>query len=62
MIIISISDSCNLAYEHYIKQPMLMVERRLNFVFDRDLQLINSLDRNKNHSLIGKFSHIPFND
>ena len=61
MIISSISDSCNLVYEHYINQPMHKVERRLNFVIDRDPQLINSLDRNKNHPLINKSSHIPLN-
>ena len=62
MIITSISDRCNLAYEHYIKQPMHMVERRLNFIVDRDPQLIYSLDRDKNHPLIRKHSHIPFNN
>ena len=37
---------------------MQMVKRRLNFVIDRCPQLINALDRSKNHPLIRKHSHI----
>ena len=58
MIIKTINDKCNITYNHYINQPMDMVERRLNFVINRDPQLSNTLDRNKNHPLIGKYSHI----
>ena len=56
----SISDRCNMTYEHYVNQPMQSVELRLNMVIARNPQLINSLDRNKNHPLIRKYSHIPF--
>ena len=40
---------------------MPMVERRINVIIAKNPQLINSIDRNKNHPLIRKYSHIPFN-
>ena len=40
---------------------MPMVERRINFIIAKNPKLINSLDRNKNHPIIRKYSHIPFN-
>ena len=43
-------------------QPMQAVERRLNINTAKNQQLINSLDRNKNHPLFRKYSHIPFNN
>ena len=60
MIINSISDRCNMTYENYINNPMNMVERRLNMRIAKIPHLINSLNRNKNHPLIGKYLHIPF--
>ena len=39
---------------------MSMLERRISFIIARNPRLINSLDRNKNHPLIRKNSHIPF--
>ena len=62
MIINTISCMCKMSYRHYINQPMSMLERRINFIIARNPQLINSLDRNKNHPLINKYSHIPFNN
>ena len=62
MIINTISCKCNMSYEYYISNPMPMVERRINFIIAKNPQLINSLDRNKNHPLIRKYSHIPFNN
>ena len=62
MIIKTISPECNITYKHYIDQPMQMVERRLNFVIDRRLQIKNALERNKKHSLNGKYSHIRANN
>ena len=62
MIIKSIFDECNITYKHYFNEPMNMVERRLNFVINRDPQLINALDRNKNRPLIRKYSHVPLNN
>ena len=53
---------CNITYKNYINSPMPMVERRINFFIAKNPQLINSLDRNKNHPLIRKYSHIPFNN
>ena len=49
---------CNIAYEFYINNPMPMVERRINFVIAKNPQLINSLDCNKSHPLIRKYSHM----
>ena len=60
MIISTTSCICNMSYKHYINQPMSMLERRINFIIARNPQLINSIDRNKNHPLIKKSSHIPF--
>ena len=53
---------CNMAYEYYINNPMPMVERWINFIIAKNPQLINSLNRNKNHPLIRKYSYIPFNN
>ena len=41
---------------------MPAVERRRNMIIARNPQLLNSLDQNKNHPLINKYSHIPFNN
>ena len=61
MIINSISDRCN-TYEHYMNQPMHAVETKINMNIAKNQQLRNSLDRNKNHHLIRKNSHKPFNN
>ena len=61
MNIITINIKRNMTYEYYIKNTMPMVEKRINFIIAKNPKLINSLDRNKNHPLIRKFSHIPFN-
>ena len=62
MIIDTISDRCNVTYDQYMKYPMSMGERQINFNIARNPGLINTLDRTKNHPLIRKFSHIPFNN
>ena len=62
MIIKTVSDRCNMTYKHYLHQPMHMVELKLNMNFAKNPQMINSLDRSKNHPLIRKYSHVPFND
>ena len=61
MIIITIKIKMNMTYEHYINQPMSMCERKKNMRNARKPQLMNLLDRNKNHPLIRKYFHIPFN-
>ena len=58
----TISDRCNMTYEHYMNQPMHMCERNINMNFAKNPELINSLDQNRNHPLIRKYSHIPFNN
>ena len=52
----------NLTYEHYIKQPMQMVELRLNMITAKNQQLIKSLDRIVNHPLIKKHSDVQIFD
>ena len=62
MTIIIFSDRCNMTCEYYINQPMSMCERKMNMNIAKSPQLINSLDRNKNHPLIRNYSHLPFNN
>ena len=50
-----------MTYKHYINQPMNMSERKIYLNIARNPQLMNSLDPNKNHPLIKKYSHISFN-
>ena len=58
MIIKTISCRCNKSYKYYINQPVSMLERRINFLIAKNPRLIDCLDRNKNHPLIRKYSHI----
>ena len=58
MIIQTISHRRNMTYKYYLNQPMSMCERKINMIIARNPELINSLDRNKNHPLIGKYSYI----
>ena len=51
-----------MTYEYYINQPMSMCERKINMNIAKNPQSINLLNRNKNHPVIRKYSHIPFND
>ena len=39
-----------------------MLERRINFIINKNPQLIIALNRNKNNPLIRKYNHIPFNN
>ena len=58
MIIKTISCECNMSYKYYINHPMSMLERRINMIIAKNPQIIKSLDRNNNHPLIRKCSHI----
>ena len=58
MVINTISCKCNMSYKYYINHPMSMLERRINFIIAKNPKLMKSLDRNKNHPLIRKYSHI----
>ena len=62
MAINSIHDRCNITYREYLKLLMQAVERKINMCIAKKPQLINSLNRNKNHPLIRKYSYIPFNN
>ena len=61
MTINIIPDRCIMSYENYINQLMSMCERKIKMNIARNPEFINSLDRNKNHPWIRKYSHIPFN-
>ena len=41
MVIITISDRCNMTNEHYINQPMSVCERTMNMKVARNPQLMN---------------------
>ena len=58
IIINTISCKCNMSYKRYINHAMSMLERRINFLIAKNPKLINSLERNKNHPLIRKYSHM----
>ena len=47
-------------YEIYIKQPMQLVDLKLNMINDNKLHLINALYRTLNHPSTRKYTHIPF--
>ena len=59
MILKTINDRCKMTYKYYKIAPMGMIERRNNIIIAKNPELINSLDRNKNHPLIRKYSHVP---
>ena len=58
MEITMISCRCNMTYKYYMNSPMSMLERRINMINGKNPQLINALDRTKNHPLTRKYSHI----
>ena len=47
MTINTISDRCNMSYEHFINQPMHMCEKIINMNIARNPHLRNSLHRKK---------------
>ena len=49
-----------MTYHQQMNQPRQSVELRLNMVVAKTPQLINSLDRSKNHLLNRNYSHIPY--
>ena len=51
-----------MTYQHYINNPMQMVERRLNNLKAKNSNLINLLNRRLCNRLLKKYSHIPFNN
>ena len=51
-----------MTYEHYVNQPVHALELKLNMIIAKNPELIISLDRNKNHPLIRKYSHIPIDN
>ena len=51
-----------MTYDYYINRPIQAIGLKINMIIAKNPQLINSFDRNKNHPLISKNSHIPFNN
>ena len=62
MIIKPISDIRYMTNQHYINNPMQMVERRLNLIIAKNPHLIYSLSRKLCHPPIRKKSDVPFNN
>ena len=62
MILKTINDRCNMTYKYYKNTPMSMIERRNNINIAKNPSLIKKINWNKNHPLIRKYSHIPFNN
>ena len=60
MTIKIITDRCNMTYENNFNQAMSMCEPKINMNIAKNPTLIKSLERNLNHPLIRKNSHIPF--
>ena len=58
MVINTNSCLCNITYKYYLLNPMSMLERRINYIIATNPELIKCLDRNRNHPLITKYSHI----
>ena len=54
------SDRCNMTNDYYIQHPMPAIELKLNMILAKNPHSINSLDQNKNRSLIRKYLHVPF--
>ena len=59
MTINKVSDRCNTDYEYYMHPPMFPLETKLNINIAKNPQL---LYQNIKHFLIGKYSHISFNN
>ena len=47
-------------FESYNKRPMQMNELKLRMINDQNPYLMNAFNRNVNHTLNRKYSHIPF--
>ena len=50
----------NMTYEYYLKQTKSMCELKMNEIVARNPKIINCLNRNSLHTLIRKYSNIPF--
>ena len=53
---------CNMTFEQNNNQPKQAFDLKLNMIIAKNPQLIIAVDRNKNHPLIRRYSHIPFNN
>ena len=56
MCIATVSNKKYMVYEKYIKEPMQMVELKMNMVKENSLHIINTLDRSINHHSNRNFS------
>ena len=62
MKIEAISNMSYMKYKYYLEQPMQLTERRLNMINAKNPQPKNSLNTGRDHTLIRKHIHIPFNN
>ena len=60
LIINTISCLCNMTYKYYLSNPMSMLERRINYIINKNPQLINIFNRNRCHPLIRRYNHICY--
>ena len=60
MDIITVSNKSYTISEFYNKQPMQMVDMKMNMLINNNLHRINALDRNTSHLLLGKYYHTSF--
>ena len=61
MNIMTISNKKYITHEFYIKQPMQMVELKMNIIIDFNPHLLNRFDRSVKHLSNRKYSNIPLN-
>ena len=60
--IITITDKMDMSNDFYIEHNMHAVEWKLISMIKKDKTIINKLNRNWRQPLLGKYSHIPFNN
>ena len=51
---------CIISFEYYVNPSMQAIEMKLNMIFGKNPNLINSLERFHHLPLIRKYSQIPF--
>ena len=56
MTFITMNDKCFITFKHYINQPILKLERRMNLIIVKNPSLIKSLDKTYRHCLITKYT------
>ena len=60
MCITSVSKKRHMTFELYSKEPMQMVEMKLNMIIDENPHLIKTLETNVNHAFFRNYSDVQF--